>query len=227
MHVRPYAPADRDGVRHVCFDTGFMGDSAVAQFADRDAFADLFCQWYLDERADTCWVVDDGGGRVVGYLLGSPDGPDPTGAHARRWFVHHALRRGLLLRPGTGRFLGRLLVGAARHPSIASPPGERCGAGPVADLHVDLLAVARGRGFGAELVGRYLDVLATLRVAGVRLATFGENAGAIAFFESQGFARVGAAGPNPGFRMPDGSPCTVVHLARRLASGDAHTELRG
>jgi len=202
------------GVRDVAFATGFMGDPVAGQFADRDAFAHLFCTWYLLHRPDTCWVVDDGGGRVVGYLVGSPDGPGDQAAHEWEFATTHLLRRGIALRPGTARFIARAAVDLARDRRCLHPPVDP--ARFPAELHVNLLPEARGRGLGGALMRSWTDRLVGMGVPGVHLGTFGQNAGAIAFFTACGFEPVGAEVPNPGFRMLDGGRCTVRWFQRAL-----------
>jgi len=225
--VRRYRPDDLEAVRDLCFATGVMGDGAEAQMADRDTFAHLFCDWYLLERPDSCWVLDDvtagdgagdgvGGRGVVGYLLGSPDGGGRSEmAHQRRVFTRHLLGRGMVLRPSTMKFFVRSVVdlfGDRR--ALASPVDE---VRFPAELHTNLAQGVRGRGLGSMLMTAYLDQLADLGVPGVHLSTFGENSGGIAFFRSMGFREVGDAVPNPGFRMPDGSRCTVRRFCREVA----------
>lgn len=97
--MRPYRPADRAGVRHVCCETGFAGAAVEPLFPDRDAFADFFTRYYTDWEPETSFVatVD---GAVVGYVLGC--------VRPRR----HALVQPLLLAAVTGpKVLWRLLTG--------------------------------------------------------------------------------------------------------------------
>jgi GNAT superfamily N-acetyltransferase len=68
--VRQYKAEDRAAIRRICCDTGFLGNPIEAIFSDREVFADLFTNAYLDYGADWAWVADDGG-QVVGYLLGA------------------------------------------------------------------------------------------------------------------------------------------------------------
>ena len=68
--VRQYKPEDRDAIRRICCDTGFLGNPIETIFSDREIFADLFTNPYLDYGADWAWVAEDCG-KVVGYLLGS------------------------------------------------------------------------------------------------------------------------------------------------------------
>lgn len=67
--IRPYRPEDREAVRHVCCETGFMGKPIDPVFNDRSAFADFFTRYYTDWEHEHCLVahVD---GKVVGYLTG-------------------------------------------------------------------------------------------------------------------------------------------------------------
>jgi GNAT superfamily N-acetyltransferase len=68
--IRRYKPEDRAAIRRICCDTGFLGNPIEAIFSDREVFADLFTNPYLNYGAEWAWVADEGG-RVVGYLLGS------------------------------------------------------------------------------------------------------------------------------------------------------------
>ena len=68
--IRRYKPEDREAIRRICCDTGFLGNPIETIFSDREIFADLFTNPYLDYGPDWAWVADDGG-KVVGYLLGS------------------------------------------------------------------------------------------------------------------------------------------------------------
>lgn len=218
VHVRRYEPTDIEAVRDVCFATGLMGDPIEAQFGDRDTFAHLFCDWYLLNRPETCWVVDDAGspagrGDVVGYLIASPDPPDES-RHQREVLTRHLLRRRVILRRDTVGFFGRAVADLARDRRALAPVDRRR---YPAEMHINLMPAARGRGLGASLVGALFDQLSDMRVPGIHLGTFGENSGAIAFFESQGFFAVGPAVPNPGFRLADGSRATVRRFCRSLA----------
>lgn len=69
LKIRPYAPADRQAVREICCDTGFMGNPIDPIYVDRDAFADFFTRYYTDLEPENAFVVENNG-KVVGYLLG-------------------------------------------------------------------------------------------------------------------------------------------------------------
>jgi hypothetical protein len=68
--IRKYQESDRDEVRRICCDTGFLGEPIEGIYQDRELFADLFTNVYLDYEPD--WsLVAASEGRVAGYLLGS------------------------------------------------------------------------------------------------------------------------------------------------------------
>ena len=85
-----------------------------------------------------------------------------------------------------------------------------------ADLHINLLPPARGRGLGEALMATWFARLAELGVPGVHLGTWGENSGAIAFFESLGFREVGSRSPNL-FTLRDGTQATVAQFVRPIS----------
>jgi len=98
--VRPYRPEDRAAVRHICCETGCMGNPVEAVFSDREAFADFFTRYYTDCEPEHAFVAEDQTGTVVGYLLGSLD-------------YRHQPRRNawLLLRTTIPKVVWRLLSG--------------------------------------------------------------------------------------------------------------------
>jgi GNAT superfamily N-acetyltransferase len=68
--VRPYLASDRDAIRRLCYNTGYLGNPVDPVFKDRELFADLFTKAYLDYEPEWTFVAE-ADGRVVGYLLGS------------------------------------------------------------------------------------------------------------------------------------------------------------
>jgi hypothetical protein len=70
FHIRPYRDSDRDAVRALCCDTGFLGNPIDPVFEDRELFADFLTDYYLRHEPDSAFVVSVEG-YVSGYLLGS------------------------------------------------------------------------------------------------------------------------------------------------------------
>lgn len=159
--VRRYRASDRERIRQLCCDTGFLGNPVDGVFQDRELFADLFTKAYLDYEPEWALVAEVDG-RVVGYLLGS----------VSRRFEFMLLRSGfqtaskMLYRfatgmyskhPRSGRFVRWLLISGFReqpkHPANA------------AHLHLDLQKPYRGRGIGVRLWEIFAQ---RLKAAGIR-----------------------------------------------------------
>ncbi|HTL56161.1 MAG TPA: hypothetical protein VL361_10815 [Candidatus Limnocylindrales bacterium] len=161
VRIRPYRPEDRIAIRRLCCETGFLGDPVDIFFQDRELFADLFTNAYLDHSPDWALVaeVDQ---RVIGYLLGAVS--DRFDMVLMSSGARTAAR--MLFRLATGRYAGHprsarfvrwlLTCGFAeqpKHPRNA------------AHLHWDLDKGFRGRGICYHLWDIYER---RLREAGVR-----------------------------------------------------------
>ncbi|MBW3013966.1 GNAT family N-acetyltransferase [Candidatus Woesearchaeota archaeon] len=72
VKIRKYQKRDKDDVRRICCDTGFVGKPIDPIFQDRDLWADALTSYYLDIEPESCFVLEDRG-RVVGYLFGCVD----------------------------------------------------------------------------------------------------------------------------------------------------------
>jgi hypothetical protein len=67
--VREYQSADRDAIRDLCCQTGFLGKPIDPVFEDRELFADFLTDYYLTCEPDSAFVVTINDA-VKGYLLG-------------------------------------------------------------------------------------------------------------------------------------------------------------
>lgn len=149
--IRPYCETDREAIRRLCCDTGFLGRPVDDLFQDRELFADLFTNAYLDHAPEWALVAEVDG-RVIGYLLGA------TSAHFELTLMRSGFRAAakMLFRlasgkyrrhPRSGRFVRWLLTAGLReqprHPVNA------------AHLHWDLHKGFRGRGICLRLWNIY------------------------------------------------------------------------
>jgi len=70
IQVRPYEPRDREVVRWLCCQTGYLGKPIDPVFEDRELFADYLTSFYTDVEPESSFVLLHEG-KVKGYLLGS------------------------------------------------------------------------------------------------------------------------------------------------------------
>ncbi len=68
--IRRYEARDREAVRGICCNTGYLGNAIDPVFEDRELFADYLTSYYTDREPESSLVVERNG-VVKGYLLGS------------------------------------------------------------------------------------------------------------------------------------------------------------
>ncbi|MGI9086266.1 MAG: GNAT family acetyltransferase [Chthoniobacterales bacterium] len=68
--IRSFRASDREAVRRLCCQTGFLGEPIDPVYEDRELFADFLTTYYTDHEPESSFVVESGG-ELVGYLLGS------------------------------------------------------------------------------------------------------------------------------------------------------------
>jgi len=68
--IRKYEARDREAVRKICCDTGFLGKPVDTIFQDRELFADFLTAYYTDVEPESS-VILEVNGEVRGYILGS------------------------------------------------------------------------------------------------------------------------------------------------------------
>ena len=179
--IRRYEPKDREAVRHLCCETGFLGKAIDPVFEDRELFADYLTRYYTDIEPESSFVLEQEG-IVKGYLLGSYR---PFRQQLFNFFNNLALfTRGMAKyafynRP-TRDFIGWILRNSWRE--VPTTP-RRC-----ANFHFNILHEAQGLANTTKLMNSYLD---HLRSKGVRqvygqVVTFETRRGA-KVFERYGF----------------------------------------
>src|SRR5678816_3917962 len=68
--IRSYRASDRDAVRRLCCQTGFLGEPIDPVYEDRELFADFLTTYYTDHEPESSFVLEENG-ELCGYLLGS------------------------------------------------------------------------------------------------------------------------------------------------------------
>jgi len=211
--IRSYRATDRDAVRRIAYNTGYLGDPADHYWRDFTSFADIWTSYYTDREPESAFVAEVGG-RVVGYLLGCIDSsraPSPAAVLGRQ-----VIRRFLLIRPGTAPFLWRSIWDTAvqRH----SPTGELADPRWPSHLHMNITHDARGCGVGGRLMHAWFTRLRKVGSPGCHLATLIENTTAVAFFERMGFRHLDAPLLVPGMRLRSGGRMHLQLMVREVSA---------
>ncbi|MFZ4246684.1 GNAT family N-acetyltransferase [Streptomyces griseoincarnatus] len=200
--VRPYRPGDHEALDDICVRTAHNGQDSRPHYGDPSVFTAAFAAPYAHLEPELAFVLDDGRGNAVGYVVGAAD----TARFAERFRAEW------------------LPLVAERHPAPAGPPAtpdetiawllhhpERMAVPELAawpaHLHIDLLPEWQGRGYGRRLMRTLLAALAERGVPAVHLVMTAANEPARAFYDRMGFEEI------EGVPMDD----SVVCLGRTTA----------
>jgi len=185
ISYRPCRRSDAAQVAEVIFRTGYMGEDLEGRFGDVRLFGLIFGLYYVYHETDNCFVtVDDGSGRVVGYIIGTRDALGYGRRFARRMMWRIASRLIFWTSWRHPKDIAEVLYWK-RHDDPASAVAPD---GYEAHLHINLLPGYQRLGIGGELMRRFEERLSSAGVDGVYLHTSNHNAKAIPFYIKHGFS---------------------------------------
>ncbi|MFF7280392.1 GNAT family N-acetyltransferase [Streptomyces griseorubiginosus] len=200
--IRPYRPEDRDALDDICVRTAHVGQDARPHYRDPGVFPAAFAQPYVHLDPDLAFVLDDGAGRAVGYVVGTADTARFVEEYRARWLPLVAERYPAPSGPPStpDEEIAALLHDPERMlvPQVAVYP---------AHLHIDLLPGWQGRGYGRALMTALFRALHERGVAAVHLCMLSANTPARAFYDRLGFHEIA---------VPDAGP--VTYLGRPTAA---------
>ena len=141
----------------------------------------------------TCFVLDDGNGRAVGYCIGTAD----TASFAERWREEFApgvdskhvpkpdVKTGdVLMEKEESKGFGRAFHRAECSALQAWP--EELERYP-AHMHIDILPEFQRKGWGSMLINALFDALRSQGAIGIHLGMARSNTGGRSFYEKIGF----------------------------------------
>jgi hypothetical protein len=179
--IRNYESRDREGVRRLCCQTGFLGKPIDPVFEDRELFADYLTSYYTDREPESSFVLEQDG-VVKGYLLGS--------RHPLRqqwhdfWLNFSLVARGVSryrsYRKESRDFIGWILRNSWRE--VPAAPRR------IAHFHINCLPEAQSVASTREIINRYLEYLRDAGEKAVfgQMVTFDSRRGS-PIFERYGF----------------------------------------
>lgn len=179
--IRSYRKTDRDAVRRLCCDTGFLGAPIDPVYEDRQLFADFLTTYYTDWEPESSFVIEKDGD-IRGYLLGSRK---PLRNQLYSFWQNislflKALSRCFRYNAASRRFVLWILMNGWRE--VPAAPRR------VPHFHINLLPDARKMSTTRALISAYLSYLyrcGEKRVYG-QIVTFESRRGE-QMFERYGF----------------------------------------
>lgn len=156
----------------------------------------LWCRPYLKIQPSTTFVLDDGTGTAVGYLLGCPD-TQRFAARIQELFLPGLDSTKDIPPPTTGSGEAQFADDPAlwaRHElynnlsaSLVRSDTPKILENYPAHLHIDILPSHQGRGYGPKLLEAWEDEMKHLGVRGCHLGMDPKNLAAGRFYKRQGW----------------------------------------
>jgi ribosomal protein S18 acetylase RimI-like enzyme len=181
--IRPYHPSDLTALYRICLYTGDYGADASALYHDPDLMGHYYAAPYAVFEPDLGFVLTHGGA-PCGYILGARDTMAFHARCERDWFPLLRLRYPLPDPDDSSldaKMIRLIHEGYEVNEALIDYP---------AHLHLDMLPVAQGQGWGRRLVDTFLARLRALGVPGVHFEVAKKNPKAVGFYEHVGFRRV-------------------------------------
>ncbi|MFE8006566.1 GNAT family N-acetyltransferase [Streptomyces sp. NPDC057418] len=191
-HVRSYRQGDREALADICVRTADNGGDSRHLYPDPGLMPALFAEPYAHLEPELTFVLDDGTGQAVGYVLGTADTRRFVDAFREVWLPKVTER---FPEPGgPPRTRTEDMTALLHHPERMILPQLD---GHPAHLHIDLLPPWQRKGYGRELMGTFLDALHTRGVPAVHLSMLTANTPARAFYDRLGFHEIAVPDPGP------------------------------
>ena len=168
MEIVPYSDKYREQVQKICLETGPA--AALTDPKIGSCILNNYCNYYIDNEAEHCFVLLDDDGLARGYILCAGD--------------YHTYRSrfkpyGKIIRKNGGReYIEMLAEHTAMRVFSRNYP---------AHFHIDISDEFTGRGCGPKLMEALLSKLREENVSGVMLTAGLGNEGAIRFYRRLGF----------------------------------------
>lgn len=170
MTIRPYQKKDFRYIQDICMTTSNLRDEDSP--SNRAYLCALYCDYYLDNQPEFCYVAVDDDDVPIGYILCSADCDD--------YLVKmDELYLPLVRKVNSGGFF--------KFKSLCKVTQRYIRNGYTAHFHIDILDEYQGRGLGTQLLETLCASLKENNVEGVYAICGIKNTVARAFYEHRGF----------------------------------------
>jgi ribosomal protein S18 acetylase RimI-like enzyme len=166
----------------ICLLTGDSGQDASQLYQDPDLLGHLYVAPYVVLEPELCFILTCVG-QPCGYVLGTKNSVIFREQCEAMWFPILRERYFYPAENDTSKnaTLIRYIHWGFRDRTHVDYP---------AHLHIDLLPIAQGKGWGRKMMTTLLDKLRELDIRGVELGVGKRNTRGIGFYEAMGFVRL-------------------------------------
>ncbi len=163
----------------ICLRTGNSGADATGTVEDK-ILGHYFAAPYATLEPELCFVLDHGGS-ACGYILGTQNSMVFAESCEKEWWPKLRGQYDLPDEGETGRTADMI---RALHRGYRAPEWAH---DYPAHLHIDILPIGQGQGYGRQLIKTFENKLRELQVPAVHFGVGTANEIAIAFYQHLGF----------------------------------------
>jgi hypothetical protein len=176
VHLRPYRPADLDRLYEICLRTGAAGQDATDEVVEPRLLGEIYAAPYGVLEPEHAFVLDDGTGQAVGYVLGALYTREIEARCEQEWWPARR-RRYPVVSGGNG--LDELHLCIIHHHHLAHDDTE---AAHQSHLPIDLLPEVPDGGWGRLLMVRVHVARRAAGAPGVHLGVSNRNPRDLGFY---------------------------------------------
>lgn len=170
MTIRPYQKKDFRYVQDICMATSRFSEEDTP--SNRALLCAMFCDYYLDNQSDYCFVAVNDNDEPVGYVLCVVDLDD------------YQEKMNELYLPLVRKVSSKDYYHFIAEAKVAE---RYIRYGYTSHLHIDILPEYQRQGLGTQLIQALENKLREMFVEGIYLICGQKNEGARAFYESCGY----------------------------------------
>ena len=190
--IRKYHITDLSSLYKICLLTANNGSNASLLLKDSDLVGHLYAAPYAFFEPNLCFILLKDA-MPCGYILGTQNSIKFQERCEKEWFPELRKRYPLLNENDCSLQASFIRNLHQRHVFINEINDF------IAHLHIDILPICQGKGFGRQLIQKFLDQLQVYGVKGVHLIVSKENVSAIGFYKHIGFQELRKIGESIAF----------------------------
>jgi len=168
-YIRKYRTGDKENLRHICIETA----ADFFRKSDRlmNSVPTLYNDYFTENEPDNIFVVDDGDGNAVGYIICTSDTKGFLKKLSKSYFPRAVKSDLMMVLPCMAYFCTMLVE------------GKKNGV----HLHIDILPEYQHRGFGTKLIDSLRVHLYEKGIPAVSVNTIDRKSSAYKFYIKYGF----------------------------------------
>ena len=175
LEIKRYNPKYKEDVRKVCLNTAY--DTAYEP-VERNYLLNSYCDYYINNEPDTCFVAIDENDTAQGYVICAPD------FERYKKLVKPYVIQGK--KSGFDHYYEGIAERSVLRLFSKNYP---------AHFHIDINEGFQNMGVGSKLITALFEQLENKKVKGVMLTTGSGNTQAINFYKKHGFKTLILFGP--------------------------------